>query len=93
MDIFLTIAPSIISGLFAVAVCQISQAAARKDNISIMNQKMAVFEAKFDSLKESVDKHNQLVERVFILESRTDVQEEKLKVVNHRIEDLEKKNG
>ncbi len=91
MDIFLTIAPSIISGLFAVAVCQISQAAARKDNISIMNQKMAVFEAKFDSLKEAVDKHNQLVERVFILEGRTDVQEEKIRVANHRLEDIEKK--
>ena len=91
MNILLTIAPSIISGLFAVAVCQISQAAARKDNIDIMNQKMAVFEAKFDGLKEAVDKHNQLVDRVFILESRTDVQEEKIRVANHRIEDLEKK--
>ena len=89
MDIFLVIAPSIISGLFAIAVCQISQASARKDNINIMRQEMAVFAAKFDALKEAVDKHNQLVERVFVLEGRTDGQERDLKHLDARVSHLE----
>ncbi len=33
--------------------------------------------------------HNNLVERTYRLEERTELQEEKIKVVNHRIEDLE----
>lgn len=35
-------------------------------------------------LEEKVDKHNAIIERTFVLE-------EKVKVANHRIEDLEKK--
>lgn len=89
MDVFLVIAPSIVSGLFAIAVCQISGAAARKDNITIMKQEMAVFEAKFDALKEAVDKHNQLVERVFTLEGRTDTQERELQHLDTRVSHLE----
>jgi hypothetical protein len=89
MDVFLVIAPSIVSGLFAIAVCQISGAAARKDNIDIMRRELAVFEAKFDALKEAVDKHNQLVERVFILEGRTDTQEQALQHLDTRVSHLE----
>lgn len=90
MDVFLVIAPSIISGLFAVAVCQISQASARKDNIAIMKQEMAVFQAKFDGLKDAVDKHNQVIDRVFILESRTEVQEKEIEYLNQRMKNYEK---
>ena len=35
-------------------------------------------------LEEKVDKHNMIIERTYVLE-------EKMKVANHRIEDLEKK--
>ena len=41
-------------------------------------------------LEIKVDKHNQLVERTFKLEESCSVLCEKIKVVNHRIEDLEK---
>ena len=33
--------------------------------------------------------HNNLIERTYKLEERTELQEEKIKVANHRIEDLE----
>ena len=36
-----------------------------------------------------MQEHNNLVERTYKLEERTEIQEEKIKVVNHRIEDLE----
>jgi energy-converting hydrogenase Eha subunit G len=41
-------------------------------------------------LEIKVDKHNQLVERTFKLEESCSLICEKIKVVNHRIEDLEK---
>lgn len=45
---------------------------------------------RIDQLEEKVNKHNNLIERTFVIESRLDVDEEKIKVANHRIEDLEK---
>ena len=33
--------------------------------------------------------HNNLVERMYQVEERTELQEEKIKVANHRIDDLE----
>ena len=41
-------------------------------------------------LEQKVEKHNHLVERMYALEDRTHILEEKVRVANHRIEDLEK---
>ena len=41
-------------------------------------------------LEKKVDKHNTLVERTFRLEETCSVLGEKIKVANHRIEDLER---
>ena len=51
----------------------------------------ALMEYKLDELTKRVDKHNNTVERTFHLEEQMGIQEEKMKVANHRIEDLEKK--
>lgn len=51
--------------------------------------KLGAFEEKLINIESKQDKHNNLIERVYILESRTDVQEEQIKVANHRIDDLE----
>lgn len=45
---------------------------------------------RLEQLEKKVQAHNNLVERTYRLEERAEVQEEKLKVANHRIEDLEK---
>lgn len=44
---------------------------------------------RLDQLERKVDKHNNLIERTFIIERQLSVQDEKIKVVNHRIDDLE----
>lgn len=44
-----------------------------------------------EQLEKKVEKHNQVVERVYKLEQDGAVREEEIKVANHRIEDLEKK--
>lgn len=41
-------------------------------------------------LELKMEKHNNFIERVYILEKDDAVQTEQLKVVNHRIDDLEK---
>jgi len=44
---------------------------------------------KIDALQKQVEKHNQVVERTFRLEEHSAVVDEQIKVVNHRISDLE----
>lgn len=42
-------------------------------------------------LEEKVDKHNQVIDRVYKIEQRNAVIDEDIKVANHRISDLENK--
>lgn len=44
-----------------------------------------------EQLEKKVEKHNQVVERVYKLEQDGAVRNEEIKVANHRIEDLERK--
>ena len=44
---------------------------------------------RIEQLEKKVDKHNSVVERVYILEKRDAVEEEEIKVINHRLSDLE----
>ena len=44
---------------------------------------------RIEQLEKKVEKHNKVVERVYILEKEKAVFEEEIKVVNHRINDLE----
>lgn len=45
---------------------------------------------RLEQLEHKVEVHNGVIDRVYKLEERTELQEEKIKVANHRIEDLEK---
>ncbi len=49
----------------------------------------ALIAYRLELLEKKVDKHNSVVIRTFKLEEQTAVIEEKIKVANHRIEDLE----
>ena len=53
----------------------------------------ALIAYRLEQLEEKVNKHNQVVERTFRLEDTDKLMEEKIKVANHRIEDLEHKVG
>ena len=48
---------------------------------------------RIEQLEKKVEKHNNVVERVFRLEDNDKLLDEKIKVANHRIEDLEKMRG
>ena len=52
----------------------------------------ALLAYRLEQLEEKVDKHNCVIERTYELEKRAGVFEEKIKVANKRILDLEKEN-
>lgn len=49
----------------------------------------ALVEYRLSELQKQVEKHNQIIERTYSLEERMAVNEEKIKVADHRISDLE----
>ena len=51
----------------------------------------AIWAYRLEELEKKVDKHNQVIERTYELESRADVMDEQIKVANHRSADLEAK--
>ena len=56
----------------------------------IANRKSAALLAyRMEQLEDKVNKHNEVIERTFVLEQHEAVLDEKIKVINHRIEDLE----
>ena len=71
-----TIISACISAGVTLIVCLIS-------NKSQQEKTRALMEYKLEELTKKVEKHNSVVERTYILE-------EKMKVANRRIEDLEK---
>nr|WP_294658726.1 hypothetical protein [uncultured Blautia sp.] len=78
-----TIISSCISAAVTLIVCLIS-------NHSQSEKTRALMEYKLEELTKRVDKHNNVVERTYSLEQEISVQREQIKVVNHRIADLEK---
>lgn len=44
---------------------------------------------RIEQLEKKVEKHNNLIERMYALEDRQNVADEKIRVANHRIDDLE----
>ena len=44
---------------------------------------------RLEQLEKKVEKHNSVIERTYKLEQKQEVEEEKIKVINHRIDDLE----
>lgn len=50
----------------------------------------ALVEYRLKQLEEKVAAHNNLVERMYAVEEKQTLMDEKLKVANHRIDDLER---
>ena len=73
-----TIISACISAGVTLVVCLIQQEKTR-----------SLMEYKLDELTKRVDKHNNTIERTYHLEEQMALQEEKMKVANHRISDLE----
>lgn len=82
-DIVVTVIAAAISGVVTLVVCMVN-------NHYQASSTRSLIEYKLDELTKRVDLHNGVIERVYSLEKSRDVFEEKLRVANHRIDDLEK---
>ncbi len=57
----------------------------------LANRKSAALVAyRLEQLESKVGKHNQVIERTYMLEESVSVLDERIKVANHRITDLER---
>lgn len=54
------------------------------------NKTTALISFRLEQLEKKVNLHNNAVERLFMAEKAIEVHDEKIKVANHRIEDLER---
>lgn len=56
------------------------------------SKSQALIAYRLEQLEDKVNKHNNLVERMYKVEEATAIQEEQIKVANHRLADLEAKS-
>ena len=88
---------ALITGGLALIGVVISNASANRrmqEQLQLQFEKaQAVTDTKIDELTREVRAHNGLVERTYNLEAQAKLLDEKLKVANHRIEDLEKEGS
>lgn len=75
---------ALISGVVTLIVCMIN-------NHYQQDKTRTLVEYRLSQLEKKVDKHNNLIERTYKLEEEMTLHEEKIKVANHRINDLERK--
>lgn len=76
---------SIITNLATIATVIIKTKSSNKEIISKLETKQAVTDTKIDSLTSEVREHNNFARRMPVVE-------EQIKVINHRLEDLEREN-
>ena len=77
----------------SIIVALVTAAGALAGTYFANRKSSALIAYRLSELEKKQDKHNAVIERTYKLEERTEVQEEKLKVANHRIDDLERKVG
>lgn len=82
---------ALITGLVAIAVCMINNVFQQYRSREQHTETTAMITYKLDELSKRVDKHNSVIERTYALEKQIATIDEKIKVANHRIEDLEEK--
>ena len=86
-----TIIAALISAGSAIVVCIITQNRQALKLEAQLDKQTAVLDERIKTLSERVEKHNNVIERTYKLEELTALQEEKIKVANHGIEDLERR--
>ncbi len=81
---------AVISSGATLMVCLINNFFQQRKTREENSKTIALIDYKLTELTDRVNKHNNVVERTYKLEELTALQEEKIKVANHRIDDLER---
>ena len=85
-----TILSAIISAAAAIVVSIINSNYQHRRLLAELEKHDEMNAYRIEQLEKKVDKHNSLVERTYRLEEEAHVLDEKVKVANHRIDDLER---
>lgn len=80
---------AIITGAVAIIVCMINNVVQSHNTAKKHNETIELIEYKLEQLTKKVDLHNNAVERLYKVEQNLELHTEKIKVANHRIDDLE----
>lgn len=80
---------SLITGILSILGVIITVAFGNKKTSAQLKEQTNVTIYRIDQLEKKVEKHNNVIERVYNLEKNEAVIEEEIKVANHRIDDLE----
>jgi hypothetical protein len=75
------VSDAIITGIVAILVCIINNWVQYNKTRQETDKTVALIKVKLDELSDRVDKHNQLVERTYHLESETALLNERLKIM------------
>ena len=80
---------ALVSAAAAIVVGLINSRAQHNKLIAELDKRDELQAYRIEQLERKVDKHNQVIDRVYKLEARDAVHDEEIKVANHRISDLE----
>lgn len=80
---------ALISAAAAIVVCMISNAKQQKLAKQQHDATIALIEYRLDHLDKRVSVHNNVVSRLYEVERKLGIDEERINVANHRIDDLE----
>ena len=83
-----TFVSALISAAAAIMVCIINSKAQNKKFMAELDKKDAIQEFRIKELEKKVDKHNNLIERTYILERDESVMNERLASVEKKLETL-----
>lgn len=80
---------AIITGVLSLIGVIITVVYGNRKNAATAKQQTDLTIYRIDELEKKVNKHNNLIERTYKIEQRLEVDEEKIRVANNRIHDLE----
>ena len=83
---------SIISAAAAIIVCMVNNHYQQKRTEAQNQETVNLIVYRLEQLEKKQDLHNNAVIRLYEVEKKLGIDEEKIKVVNHRIDDLEQLN-
>ena len=82
-------AEALITGAVAILVCMINNFYQQKAVEKKHNETISLIEYKLEQLEKKQDLHNNAVTRLYEVEKRLGIDEERIKVANNKIKDLE----
>lgn len=85
-----TIIGALIGGIVSLVVCVLNNRSQQKETDARQTEFINLITYRLEQLEKKVDLHNNAVERLYEVEKKLGIDEEKIKVANRRIGDLEK---